>query len=243
MMLLSAFVSAIHCTMVVVEQPVEPVADVLSGLSGVFADAIRHSDLAELGRLAAEYAAGNKTIVDVVGRDIMDFFLNEQDEMKAQVSKLPKIRAKADLIAQLDVMEEWADQVDNGVNLILYGGTEYLFDRLIRGEDDHDTKKAIGRVLVASLQNNEQALALFLSRQLGALSQLSEQLVVNQTTEPVWLISVGSTLIRRTPEVRVDTQVVRGDEEFVQALKLVSGGSGRLAQKAKDLLAFISNKI
>ena len=212
----------------------------LLSLSGIFAEAIKHSDLNAMGLLAANYRERNITISDEVGREVMDHFLYEQDEMKARIQGLRDISDSKQLIRELEEIEEWADQIDNGVNFFLHGGTEYFFNRLVKDEGEKEVMTHIGRVLVASLQNNEHAQQAFLDLRPQALNEIAD--VMTHAPKHRWLLNVGSALLRRTPEVKVSQVVLDNDEIFIDCVKKVAQLNGKTADKAKDLLAFINQQ-
>ena len=202
-------------------------------LQNAFVAAMKHVDYERMKALASQHKEGIFNISDVVGSVAMEYHMNEQAQMEQNIKDMLKLE-KSKFLDFLETLYLWVDQVDNGVNFHLYGGTVTLFDYFVSAPDDPSEEHiAIAKVLVAALQNNDQAQTPFLRDRPDCFESLGKRL--RQNPEGHWFASVAGVLVRRIPQIKI-TRFTKDSQIAFQKLVEALVGQGAMQKRGQRLL-------
>jgi len=212
------------------------------GSKDMLFSAITNSDPDMMRSLAEEYSLKGETIRDRMSPELIELFLgsNKPRERDTRLDILNgTVVLESEIIERLGDLEDWASQVDQGVDFVKTGALDELFNHLLNPPDhlkNFQVLKAVGRVLVAALQNNDKAQEEFLNSRPTVLTELAEAM----NFETPWILSTASALLRRSPEIFAPETVK--DEVFKLRLETLIGKNEApewLKSRGQDLLEFL----
>jgi len=121
--------------------------------------AVQHSDPERLKELMQKYKDSNLTLKDVYGKEVMDaLFVNEASAMQTLINEISDFRNASveddSLVASLDRLEEFVEQIDNAGNLHRMGGLAPLLDLGLGHERGEEARAQALLTLGVAVQNN-----------------------------------------------------------------------------------------
>ena len=187
--------------------------------------ALANVDSVKMSEMAKSFSERNETIADLFSAEVREAILGKTNQGMTMEVFTNQTMDYSERLEKLQELEDWADQADNGYLLFHYGGVDYLVQALTNQLDhfsDLEILSTCGRVFAAAVQNNEKTQQALLDARPGIFKELGDALNFSSR----WVMTAVSALMRRTPEVMVNEDVLKDEVTLKEKLRvMVSDGA------------------